>query len=149
MRHRSVAIDLGNTLVEMRDTYCKGILGDPIPSAANAVRELRDTGCRVVVHTARGSDERDAIAAHLAAHGIEVDEIVCGKPLALAYIDDRAIRFRGDWGKTLRELDEALGYKPTYEELEAELARRTTGEEAEPEEVSSQWIDSERHCWKS
>lgn len=115
MRHRSVAIDLDNTLVEMRDTYCKGVLGDPIPSAAKAVRELRDSGYRVVVHTARGSDERDAIAAHLAAHGIEVNEIVCGKPLALAYIDDRAIRFRGDWDETLRELDVALGYKPTAE----------------------------------
>ena len=40
----------------------------------------------------------------LRAHDIEVDEVTEFKPPALVYVDDRAVRFRGDWEQTIDEI---------------------------------------------
>lgn len=102
---RDVAIDLDGTLLVPTQRYRRGSFAPPASGAAEAIATLRRAGRKVVVHTARPSSERSLIAAHLQAHGVIVDDIVCGKPPALAYIDDKAIRFRGDWHETLRELE--------------------------------------------
>lgn len=108
-RRRDVAIDLDETLMQRPSTYRKGEFGPPVEGVESVIHALRTRGYRVIVHTARGQEEREAIADHLAMFGITVDGIVCGKPRALAYIDDRAIRFGGDWERTLEELEAALG----------------------------------------
>ena len=46
------------------------------------------------------------MAAWLREHAIEVDEVCEHKPPALVYVDDRAIRFRGDWDQLLTEIRE-------------------------------------------
>ncbi len=37
-------------------------------------------------------------------HGIAVDEVCEHKPPALIYVDDRAVRFRGNWDDVLDEI---------------------------------------------
>ena len=54
---------------------------------------------RVAVHSARCRTEagRQAVANWLHKHDIIVDEVCEHKPPAYVYVDDRAIRFRGNW----------------------------------------------------
>ncbi|MEN6546045.1 MAG: HAD family hydrolase [Armatimonadia bacterium] len=101
---QDVAIDLDGTLLENLREYKRFTFGAPMPGAREAVAALRAAGRKVLVHTARWPDERDAVAAHLEAHGIDVDGVLCGKPTALAYVDDKALRFDGDWQQVLDAL---------------------------------------------
>lgn len=76
---------------------------DPRPGAHEFLKSLKDQGFQVVIHTTR-----DEAAVRLwlfrfrMAHC--VDQVTAIKPPAIAYIDDRAICFRGDFKSTLRDL---------------------------------------------
>ena len=79
----------------------------PIHGTQRAIERLR-RDYRVVVHSARCAtpEGRKAIEGWLQRHGIEVDEVAEHKPPAMVYIDDRAIRFQGNWADTLTALQE-------------------------------------------
>lgn len=98
-----VCFDLDNTLV----TY-PVVPGDystvkPIPSMMDLARKLHAEGHTIIIHTARrmathrhnvGAVVRDIGAQTiqtLADFGIPYDELVFGKPIADAYIDDRSV----------------------------------------------------------
>ena len=61
---------------------------------------------RVVVYSARcrTPEGRSAVELWLGKHDIQVDEVCDSKPPALVYVDDRAIRFRGNWDQTIDEI---------------------------------------------
>ncbi len=77
----------------------------PIHKVDVAIRQLRKT-FRVVVHSARcrTGEGCQAIAEWLARHQIEVDAVCQHKPPAHIYVDDRAVRFTGDWDATIAEI---------------------------------------------
>lgn len=77
----------------------------PIHKVEVAIRQLRND-YRVVVYSARCREEagRIAIEHWLAKHNIEVDEVCDHKPPAHVYVDDRAVRFSGDWEQTIHEI---------------------------------------------
>ena len=62
---------------------------------------------RVVILSSRAIEPvgKAEIAAWLEARDIEVDEITAEKVDAVAYIDDKAIRFRGNWAEVLGKLE--------------------------------------------
>ncbi len=70
----------------------------PTPGAKDAVRILRERYTVVVIssrcHQPGGIE---AIKAWLAQHGIEVDSVSNDKPPHIVVVDDRALRFEGDW----------------------------------------------------
>jgi len=76
----------------------------PREGAAAFLRELRERGYRVVIHTTRWAD--DAVA-WLRQHGLLalVDEVTGEKRAAHVFVDDRAVCFRGDFARTLEEID--------------------------------------------
>jgi hypothetical protein len=82
----------------------------PVPGAREAIAELR-TRARVVVSSARcaSAQGRAAVAAWLAAHDIAVDEVCAHKPPAAVYLDDRALRFDGNWAAAVPAVLEAAG----------------------------------------
>ncbi|MEL7496590.1 MAG: hypothetical protein AAFN77_03210 [Planctomycetota bacterium] len=77
----------------------------PVHKVDMAIKELRKD-YRVVVFSARCRTDKGvaAIEAWLNKHNIEVDEVCRNKPPALVYVDDRAVRFSGDWQQTIADI---------------------------------------------
>lgn len=104
MAARTVALDFDGTLV--RD-------GVWIPGAADAIRQLwlRDT--LVVVHTCRANSPDGVQLVERALADLGTPPVgprggrrlhvhtEPGKPHADFYVDDKAVRFDGDWERTL------------------------------------------------
>lgn len=103
----TVAVDFDGTLV--RD-------GVWLPGAKEAIRELWARDVLVVVHTCRANTVEGAalVAGALLELGhppvgprggrrlyVHTD---LGKPFADVYVDDKALRFDGDWSATLAEI---------------------------------------------
>lgn len=73
-------------------------IGEPIPENVAKALALVAEGWKLVVHTARPWADYEALEAWYAHYEIPVRAIVCGKILALAYVDDRALSSTdGDW----------------------------------------------------
>lgn len=106
MKTKTIAIDFDGTICK-KQSYGDGqIWQEPNEGAAKIINELKDDNYRIVVYTVRLSPDRTPPEGHpeytakklvvntwLEKHGIPVDEVVGHKPDAIAYIDDRAIRF--------------------------------------------------------
>ena len=107
---KTVAVDLDGVLAQYSGFQGPDIIEDPIPGADEFLKQLAGKYV-VIVHTARQTET----AVHwLEKHGLLdfVDGVnYCqinnraGKPVAIAYIDDRAIRFEGHFAAVLREVD--------------------------------------------
>ncbi|MEZ6134279.1 MAG: hypothetical protein R3C53_05140 [Pirellulaceae bacterium] len=108
-RRRTICLDFDGVVHSYRSGWCgEGSIPDPpIHGTERAIERLRKE-YRVVIHSARcrTAAGREAIARWLEKHRIDVDEICEHKPPALVYIDDRAIRFEGNWAETMTRLAE-------------------------------------------
>lgn len=95
---------------DLDDTICRTINRDyanstEISAVVSKIKEIRETlpGTEIVIHTSRGMascngdvekaehKNRPTIEKWLEEHGVEVDEIIFGKPLADIYVDDKAM----------------------------------------------------------
>lgn len=108
-KRRTVCIDFDGVIHSYRSGWCgiDSIPDPPIHASDRAIERLR-RDYRVVVHSARCATKegREAIESWLRKHNIVVDEVCEHKPPAFVYIDDRAIRFQGDWSDTLTQLND-------------------------------------------
>lgn len=100
---RTICVDWNGVL----DTYT-GYKGPrhfdpPRPGAAAFLKSLRAMGFRVVVLSSRPPGD---VLGWLRQHGLDryVDLVTDRKVPAVAYIDDRAITFNGDFDETLSRL---------------------------------------------
>jgi hypothetical protein len=94
----------------------KGVdeLYEPRPGLQKFLDELRFAGyTELVIHSTR---DPERIESWLEKHRIlGIDRITREKPLAIAYLDDRAIRFHGDFEEALKE---AIGFQAYWEKRE-------------------------------
>jgi hypothetical protein len=106
---RTVCLDFDGVLHSYRSGWCGAeIIPDPpIHGTREAVARLRQQ-YRVVVHSSRchTAEGRRAVENWLQKHEITVDEVCEHKPPALVYVDDRAVRFRGNWDDLCMEIRE-------------------------------------------
>ncbi|MBW3598028.1 MAG: hypothetical protein KY475_12215 [Planctomycetes bacterium] len=108
-RRPTICLDFDGVIHSHRSGW-KGeatIPDPPTHGAARAIERLRER-YRVVVHSPRCRTEegRRAIARWLKRHEIEVDDICEHKPPALLYLDDRAVRFNGDWEEAIAAISD-------------------------------------------
>lgn len=102
----TIVVDLDGTICEHRYPA----FGEPIAGAREALERLKAAGYRIVIYTVRTSshyrkighyhpliNSHDAVRAYLNQHQIPFDEIWShDKPVAVAYIDDRARCLEGN-----------------------------------------------------
>ena len=104
---RTVCLDFDGVLHSYRSGWCGAdvIPDPPIHGTRESVALLRQQ-YRVVVYSARchTEDGRRAVQSWLEKHQIVVDEVCEHKPPALVYVDDRAVRFRGNWDDVITEI---------------------------------------------
>jgi len=104
MNTKAVAVDLDGTLAYYESWQGIDFIGGIMPGAKRFMNALHELGFHIIIHSTRLSptinanyslDELKApIEKWLSENGIPYDEIWTypGKPLAIAYIDDRAIQ---------------------------------------------------------
>lgn len=100
---RTVAVDFDGVIHGYSRGWQGGELYDvPTAGAAEALHEL-SKHYKLVVFTAR--HDVDAVWAYLRSHRLAqyFVDVTNRKPAAVAYIDDRAVRFH-DWGQVLEDL---------------------------------------------
>ena len=88
-----VAFDFDGVLA--KDTWPAPWIGDPIEEGIKMLRHYRSLGNAIIVYTARPESHKQRIERWLADYigsGVVYD-VICGKPRACLYIDDRAWRF--------------------------------------------------------
>jgi hypothetical protein len=111
-----IMIDLDGVVHRYSKGFHDGSLYDgPMPGAKEFIDSLKDV-YEIVIFTARVSTTKDRFAPAsnikyvekwLNKHNIYFDIVTSDKLPAIAYVDDRAIEFKGDW-KYVRERFEIL-----------------------------------------
>lgn len=110
-----ICVDLDGVLNTFDEWRGPEFFHPPREGAREFLAALRAEGYRVVVLTVRW---HEWVSAWLAEHGLAqfVDEVTDRKPPAHAYIDDRAVCFRGDFHSTLSTV---RSFRPFWEEVPA------------------------------
>lgn len=119
---KRILIDLDGVVHKYSEGFKDGTIYDPpINGAKEAIEKLRNSGYEVFIFTARlspnsnGKEEvlkqKIMIKDWLKKYGIEVDGITAEKLHAEIYVDDRGLRFNGDWDAAGKEIDLRLGEK--------------------------------------
>lgn len=101
----------------------------PVQGAFEWIQLMLDAGLDVVIFTTRGKTEtgRQAVHSWLKAHWpqapIDRLPVTAEKPPALAYLDDRAIRFNGpEWWPTFEQIMRARPWnKPALTTLKEDV----------------------------
>ena len=98
---RTIAVDFDDTIIVK-------VFGTLVPAAdaIEALHMLRESGYRILIHSARSwnqwpdKDSREQEMVDLLNEWeIPFDEVYvgAGKPPAMAYVDDRGLRFSNNW----------------------------------------------------
>lgn len=117
MTEQTIAVDLDGVLAKYERWQGVEHIGEPIPDAVEFTKALKAIPARVMIYTTRTNgdpaitESAESVAMlvqrvklWLDAHGFAYDDIYVGqgKPLAAAYVDDRAVpcipQGMGSWG---------------------------------------------------
>jgi len=92
---KTIAVDFDGVIHSYENGWQDGVIyGLPVPGAFESIEKLIEDGFEIVIHTTRTNHA--AVEEWLHAHNasfVEYIEITNVKPKAIAYIDDRAVRF--------------------------------------------------------
>ncbi len=98
----------------------------PILETVEKMRQLKEDGCEIVIHTARGqvscngdlalieARNRAQIIRWLKKHDVPCDELIFGKPIGDLYVDDKAVNLADFHSGTFGMLHGGGSNKPIY-----------------------------------
>lgn len=99
----TMIVDLDNTITQA-NYWWTGDITPPRLEAIKTLREYHEKGWNITIFTARHWACYENIISYLTYYGIPFDNVICGKPLGLIYVDDRATGFDGDWDMARKHL---------------------------------------------
>jgi len=114
MTERIAVVDFDGTIAE----FSYPNIGKPKPGVKESLQKLKDIGFEIHILSCRTSidvkkypiDRQEQVRKmeqYLDEHEIPYDKVLNkDKPLALWYIDDRAIEFRDNWDDVVRKITE-------------------------------------------
>lgn len=113
-RRLRLAVDFDATICDLRSFSFNGVDGEPHDGAREVLRQARNNGDTIIVHTCRARptetvdgkfwvNTTNHVAAWMDHHDIPYDEITALKPIADVYLDDKAIQFI-DWHQASADL---------------------------------------------
>lgn len=108
MTKKTICVDFDGVLNEYNG-YEEGDLGEPLSASKEFIKELRKK-YKVVILTSRPKEQ---VIDWLNNNGFPSMEVTNRKIPAVAYIDDRAIQFKGSYIQTIYE---AINFKPYWME---------------------------------
>lgn len=115
---KQIAIDFDGVIHKNSKGFHDGTVYDePIEGAFDAIKKLRAEGYSIVIFSAKAKPDRPLVNGKTGIELIEewfgkyemlsyIKEVTPEKPRAIAYIDDRAIRFT-NWSDVLTTLEDA------------------------------------------
>ena len=111
----TVCVDLDGVLNVFDEWVAPEFFHAPREGAREFLRQLHEERFRVVVLTVRW---HEWVRSWLQDHGMSefVDDVTDRKPPAIAYVDDRAVCFQGDFAQTLRAV---RTFRPFWEKVPA------------------------------
>jgi len=98
-----IVVDLDGTICTEEKTYSRS-LAKPINKAVESLAKLYEQGHTIIVYSARGWQEYEMTSEWLKNHGIKYHQLVLGKPIGDAWIDDRAIEY-DNWDSVIKKLE--------------------------------------------
>lgn len=107
MASATIAVDFDGVLHPYTNGWTGSVPDDepPVDGAREFLARLCDLDFTVVVFSTRADhpEGHAGITRWLAEHDLlqYVERVTAGKPAAVAYVDDRAVPYTGDWGATL------------------------------------------------
>lgn len=116
MHANCVCLDFDDTINDYPGWQNEGyalINGKPLPGVKEGIKALRDSGWLVLVHSVRCSYTGGMVAVvnYLNQYNIRVDGVCSNKPPADVYLDDKAVRFNGDWEQAVKEIKTVKHWK--------------------------------------
>lgn len=106
MIKKTICVDFDGVLNEY-DGYEEGDLGEPLTGSKEFIKELRKK-YKVVILTSR---QKEQVIDWLNNNGFPSMKVTNRKVPAVAYIDDRAIQFKGNYKKVISRLK---NFKPYW-----------------------------------
>lgn len=127
-KSQTLAIDFDGVI----HGYSKGwnggeIYDPPVEGVSEALHRFKEEGYKIYIYSTRSNktfrktdepDQKPLMEAYLKEHHIPFDKIwTFGKPMAHIFIDDRALKFEGDWKQTTNDV---LEYKTWLDKAKEE-----------------------------
>jgi len=113
--NKRIMIDVDETIHTYENDWNNGKLGSVIEGSKEALNWFRKQGYEIGIYTTRLAGENPdtdrlekELIDWLELNDLDFDFVTGLKLGAMFYIDDKAIRFRGDWKDTIEEVKERI-----------------------------------------
>lgn len=126
---KTICIDFDGVIADYQGWQGEDKFGSPIQGVQSAMDTLKNEGYTIIIFTTRKDTE--ALRKYLKENDIRYDYINenpeqptgsnPGKPIADMYVDDRSIRFRGNWLDAIREIAWFKSYKEDQKQEKKEM----------------------------
>jgi hypothetical protein len=101
---KTIAVDFDGVIHQYDGWRDGSIYGEPIAGSFDAMMKMIHNGFNVVVFSARPADQiRPWLIEKWPFKMFPVPEVTNQKPIAIAYIDDRAVPFTNNWPEILEK----------------------------------------------